>query len=1071
MLLSSVGLVGFASEEAPAATEAPAADAAATEAPAADATEAPAEGADTTQTAPGPAANVDNSAYDNDDYYRRALDMTTSLGIITGYEDGSVQPGSNVTRAEMASIVLRMLGISAAGSYSGIYSDVAEGHWAATQIQAATDQGIINGMGDGTFMPDGNVTYAQVCVMLVRALNYEEEAEQYGGWPNGYLNIASGVLDITDNASGQSEVAAERGLVIKMVYNALVGPYKERVGYGALGQSEYNTNKTLAESRFDVKKGKGVLKATATTTLTDAKLLAGQLLIDVDDDSLDDDEGTLYTTDLTNVDGYVGTSVTYYYQDKTSAAEKVVTMFSTGNKTRTEELDVEDIQSMTGFDGSGEPSIKMYGSSSAKKFESDTEPTIVYNGQVITNADFEALPDDDARKWKNVTVRDTETGEETVEKQRVYLNEFLKPKMGSVKLIDTNSNGKYETIVIEKYETMLITAATANRLSGKIDNISTSLTKLDDADKIVTVTREGATVRVRNLKTNDVASIKRDLNNEVIDIVVTAESFTGKITSRGSVKEDSDDDLMITVDGTDKYAVDKNALDDATAGKDCVFYTDSFGRIGYIEAASANGMLASGEAYGWIMSAYTSEDGESRMLKIITADGAEDYELADRVDIWLNGEDDNRTVSGTDLDKVCDDMSAATKDVASTFFMRSYTGSGDSKVYANQIRLAKFKANANKEITKLYLAVDSDEVEDEAALRIKGSDLKNTPSQGSSVGGFQVPDGILEITAPNNLTDMRSASNYAFGSVTSSAYVVRENGTTRSFVLGEFEDAVTPTILINFATSATAAEVFTNLDSAQGGPSIMVVDSVDLGYDDDDNEVYTINGYLSGAETSVKTNRNTNIGWLPNNFWTASNNGRNFDAYSLWKAENGYHKWVSNPDAPETDEIVSSDESIGDVTDILDEGDLILYSGDGKLIAKYIDASVMSDYVENGEDATGFPKIVDSQPTKRDPLATRTLTFNPLGQHTNNSSSRVGFYFAKVTDVDSETAWVKLEGVANPIVFDPTKVLDVVEVSGSKVDTDTEGAGSAADIQVGDYLFVSTANKGDINSIIIYRID
>ena len=64
----------------------------ATEEAAAEATEAPSTG-----------------AYDDDTYYQNALQLCSALGIIQGYEDGSVQPESTVTRAEMATIILRML--------------------------------------------------------------------------------------------------------------------------------------------------------------------------------------------------------------------------------------------------------------------------------------------------------------------------------------------------------------------------------------------------------------------------------------------------------------------------------------------------------------------------------------------------------------------------------------------------------------------------------------------------------------------------------------------------------------------------------------------------------------------------------------------------------------------------------------------------------------------------------------------------------------------------------------------------------------------------------------------------
>lgn len=65
--------------------------------PGAEATEAPA-GAEATEA---PVATVapttSGSSYDNDSYYDKALSLCSALGIITGYEDGSVKPDSKVT--------------------------------------------------------------------------------------------------------------------------------------------------------------------------------------------------------------------------------------------------------------------------------------------------------------------------------------------------------------------------------------------------------------------------------------------------------------------------------------------------------------------------------------------------------------------------------------------------------------------------------------------------------------------------------------------------------------------------------------------------------------------------------------------------------------------------------------------------------------------------------------------------------------------------------------------------------------------------------------------------------------
>ena len=140
MLVGSVGVVGFADEDTNAETVVTTS---------AEATE---------KVAP----TTSGSSYDNDSYYDKALSLCSALGIITGYEDGSVKPDSKVTRAEMASIVLRMLDLTSTSTYQNGFTDVTSSHWAADQIQTALEANIISGMGDGTFVPDGEVTYAQV---------------------------------------------------------------------------------------------------------------------------------------------------------------------------------------------------------------------------------------------------------------------------------------------------------------------------------------------------------------------------------------------------------------------------------------------------------------------------------------------------------------------------------------------------------------------------------------------------------------------------------------------------------------------------------------------------------------------------------------------------------------------------------------------------------------------------------------------------------------------------------------------------------------------------------------------
>ena len=53
------------------------------------------------------------------------------------------------------------------------FPDVASDHWAASQIQILSDQGVIVGYPDGTFKPDENVTRAEFASMAIKALGQE----------------------------------------------------------------------------------------------------------------------------------------------------------------------------------------------------------------------------------------------------------------------------------------------------------------------------------------------------------------------------------------------------------------------------------------------------------------------------------------------------------------------------------------------------------------------------------------------------------------------------------------------------------------------------------------------------------------------------------------------------------------------------------------------------------------------------------------------------------------------------------------------------------------------------------
>jgi len=92
-------------------------------------------------------------------------------GITTGYPDGTYRPSENVTRAQMATFIIRALfGDDFDYELSPHFSDIPDTHWAFKYIQKMYDEGITTGYEDGTYRPAQNVSRAQMATFIARAL-------------------------------------------------------------------------------------------------------------------------------------------------------------------------------------------------------------------------------------------------------------------------------------------------------------------------------------------------------------------------------------------------------------------------------------------------------------------------------------------------------------------------------------------------------------------------------------------------------------------------------------------------------------------------------------------------------------------------------------------------------------------------------------------------------------------------------------------------------------------------------------------------------------------------------------
>ena len=109
-----------------------------------------------------------------DDWFNNAVSTLTNAGVLDGYEDGTFKPNGNITRAEFATITARFF----EATYDGenLFPDI-EGHWAQDYINEAANAGIVNGYEDGTFRPQQYITRAEAVTMVNRTIERHPDAD------------------------------------------------------------------------------------------------------------------------------------------------------------------------------------------------------------------------------------------------------------------------------------------------------------------------------------------------------------------------------------------------------------------------------------------------------------------------------------------------------------------------------------------------------------------------------------------------------------------------------------------------------------------------------------------------------------------------------------------------------------------------------------------------------------------------------------------------------------------------------------------------------------------------------
>ena len=167
--------------------------------------------------------------------YEEAVAVLNRIGIITGYEDGSFRPETELTRGAAAKIIVSlMIGPEAAAALPNDvspYPDVPAGHTFAGVIGYCKTAGYISGYGDGTFKPANSLTGYAFAKMLLGAVGYKSDLEGFTGtgWTMNVARLGN-AAGLFNRLSFQGSDAVNREEACQLALNTLKATMVEYTG-------------------------------------------------------------------------------------------------------------------------------------------------------------------------------------------------------------------------------------------------------------------------------------------------------------------------------------------------------------------------------------------------------------------------------------------------------------------------------------------------------------------------------------------------------------------------------------------------------------------------------------------------------------------------------------------------------------------------------------------------------------------------------------------------------------------------------------------------------------------------
>ena len=496
-------------------------------------------------------------------YSESSKNFISALGI-----DVKTSDGEYVTRGEFVYALMQTLRCTPSSLPELPYKDVKDDDYFASSLRYALSLKIISEA--EYFNPHNPVTWAQASKMMVLALGRNIEASLKGGWPYGYMNVASKSGITFGTSLVNADDAVKKADIYPILRNYLLS-YMYEVESISGESYVYTGDRTVLEVFFGVYETEGIITGNSDTSLYDKDAASEPGFIEIDDVTYK------YTGRCK-----AGDFVTAYVKEKSSGAvPEIVYIDNSASDCLTLPAD-----SIVSFKDS---KLEYYGENDSIKRKSVADfPAVIYNGKAHPDFDINSVSGNDS-----------------------YLE-----------AVDNNDDGKIDLFRV--YEAKVMFVDSADVFGEILVDKNAGVLNLSHEDISYTVISDGKLSDFSAIRPSSVVTYYESNDKKLYELVTDSETVTGVLAEYNSASGEYiiDGKAYSCSDYFKKYYAPR-----LTLGTKLTIALSSNGTMVAVSAEKS-----SAASYGYLIDLKFSKGlSTSLVAKVLTKDdGVKVFEISDK---------------------------------------------------------------------------------------------------------------------------------------------------------------------------------------------------------------------------------------------------------------------------------------------------------------------------------------------------------------------------------------------------------------------------------------------------------